>query len=113
MTPTPPRLAALLAACAVTVAAADIASYRKLQLSDQFLAEGATFGDFNRDGAMDVVAGPYWYAGPDFRQRHELYPAAPFDPLRYSDNFFAFTHDFNADGWADILVLGFPGVDAS
>ena len=53
----------LLAAAA---SAADIAKYRKLQLSDQFLAEGATFGDFNRDGVTDVVAGPYWYEGPDF-----------------------------------------------
>jgi len=88
-------------------------NYRKLQLSDQFFCEGATFGDFNRDGKMDAVAGPYWYAGPDFKQRHDLYPAAPFDPLRYSDNFFAFAHDFNRDGWTDILVLGFPGVDAS
>ncbi|MFM8334072.1 MAG: FG-GAP repeat domain-containing protein, partial [Opitutaceae bacterium] len=100
----------LLAAAA---SAADIAKYRKIQLSDQFLAEGATFGDFNRDGVMDVVAGPYWYEGPDFVKRHEFYPAAPFDPLKYSDNFFAFAHDFNRDGWADILVLGFPGVDAS
>ena len=25
--------------------------------------------DFNRDGKMDVVSGPYWYAGPEFRQR--------------------------------------------
>ena len=25
----------------------------------------------------------------------------------YSDNFFAFSHDFNGDGWDDILILGF------
>ena len=24
----------------------------------------------------------------------------------YSDNFFAFSHDFNGDGWDDILILG-------
>jgi hypothetical protein len=98
---------------AATPGIAGVPTYRRSQLSDQFLCEGATFGDFNRDGVMDVVAGPYWYAGPDFKQRHEIYPAAAFDPLRYSDNFFAFVHDFNGDGWPDILVLGFPGVDAS
>ena len=65
---------------ALSAFAADIPAYRKLQLSDQFLCEGATFGDFNRDGVMDVVAGPFWYEGPDFKQRHEIYPAAAFDP---------------------------------
>jgi hypothetical protein len=104
----------LLTITATAIAAAPgVPSYRKVQLSDQFLCEGATFGDFNHDGVMDAVAGPYWYAGPDFKQRTEFYPAAAFDPLRYSDNFFSFAHDFNGDGWMDIFVLGFPGVDAS
>jgi hypothetical protein len=110
------RLAFLATATITTTALAAepaMPGYRKLQLSDQFLCEGATFGDFNRDGKMDVVAGPYWYEGPDFKTRHDLYPAAAFDPLKYSDNFFAFAHDFNGDGWTDIFVLGFPGVDAS
>ncbi|MGB7327597.1 MAG: PVC-type heme-binding CxxCH protein, partial [Rubripirellula sp.] len=31
----------------------------------------------------------------------------------YSDNFFAFTDDFNDDGWDDVLVYGFPGKDAA
>lgn len=108
------RAGLCLTALVITASAADsIPRYRKLQLSDQFLCEGSTFGDFNRDGKIDVVAGPYWYEGPDFKKRHEFYPAAPFDPLKYSDNFFAFAHDFNGDGWSDIFVLGFPGVDAS
>jgi hypothetical protein len=111
----PAVLPALFALIVTAALAADGAppNYRKLQLSDQFLCEGSTFGDFNRDGVMDIVAGPYWYQGPDFKRRHEFYPAAPFDPLKYSDNFFAFAYDFNGDGWTDIFVLGFPGVDAS
>jgi hypothetical protein len=111
--PMRPRFA--LALLPFTLAAADgtPATYHKQQLSDQFFSEGACFGDFNHDGKMDVASGPYWYAGPDFKQRHEFYPASSYDPLKYSDNFFAFAHDFNGDGWSDILVLGFPGVDAS
>ena len=82
-------------------------------LSDQFLSEGAAFGDFNHDGAMDVVSGPYWYEGPAFTVRHEYYPAKPFDPHGYSDNFFAWACDLNGDGDQDIVVVGFPGKDAS
>lgn len=94
-------------------APADAVSFQRLQLSDQFFCEGATFADLNRDGKPDAIAGPYWYEGPDFKVRHEFYPAGAFDPLGYSDNFFVFAHDFNADGWLDLFVLGFPGVDAS
>ncbi|MDO8541900.1 MAG: VCBS repeat-containing protein [Opitutaceae bacterium] len=108
-----PFLLVLAFPCAVLAAGGSVASYRKLHLEQKFFAEGATFGDLNRDGHADAIAGPYWYAGPDFKERHEFYPAVAFDPLRYSDNFFSYAHDFNGDGWNDILVLGFPGVDAS
>lgn len=105
-----------------------------IQMDDHFWSEGATYGDVNRDGRVDVISGPYWYAGPDYRSAHEYYPAAQFfervrpngstatipgfegalgTKLTYSDNFFAFTDDFNKDGWLDILIIGFPGKDAS
>lgn len=88
-------------------------SWQKHELNREFFAEGGALGDLNRDGHPDAIAGPYWYAGPDFSQRHELYAPKPFDPLQYSDNFMAFVEDFNADGWPDILIIGFPGQDAS
>ena len=50
-------------------------TFQKHQLDEHFWSEGAAFGDFNRDGKMDVVSGPYWYEGPDFKVRHEYYPA--------------------------------------
>jgi hypothetical protein len=70
-------------------------SFDKTKLTDQFFGEGANFGDFNHDGEMDLVSGPYWYAGPAFTERHEYYEAAPYDINTYSKNFFAFTHDVN------------------
>jgi hypothetical protein len=88
-------------------------SFHKRHLCQEFFAEGGAFGDLNRDGKADVIAGPYWYEGPDFVRRHELYPPKPFDPLQYSDNFMAFVDDLNADGWPDVLIVGFPGADAS
>lgn len=83
------------------------------QLSAEFFSEGATVGDFNQDGQIDVASGPWWYEGPDWEKRHQFYPQDAFDPHGYSNNFFSFTEDFNQDGWDDILVYGFPGQDAS
>ncbi len=132
------KISAIMALLTVGVIASAedhfIHSFKKIQLSDQFWAEGATFGDFNHDGKGDVVAGPYWWEGPDFKKRHEYYPAKQTFKRKkqdgseetipgfegalgsnntYSDNFFAFAQDFNKDGWDDILIYGFPGKDAS
>ncbi len=121
-----------LMATAMAVSAKDyhLHSFKKIQLTDQFWAEGANFGDFNKDGKKDVVSGPFWYEGPDFKTRHEFYPATEkfkakkadgteeeipgFEGARgvnntYSKNFLSYSHDFNQDGWDDIMVLGFPG----
>jgi hypothetical protein len=46
-------------------------TFKKTQLTDQFWSEGANFGDFNRDGKMDIVSGPFWWEGPRFEKRHE------------------------------------------
>ncbi|MGA1237206.1 MAG: PVC-type heme-binding CxxCH protein [Limisphaerales bacterium] len=121
--------------CALNLSAADyrVHEFTKTHLDPHFWCEGANFGDFNRDGQADIVSGPYWYAGPDFKQRHEYYPATRTFTLKtgdgtekqipgfegalgvnntYSDNFFAYAHDFNGDGWDDILILGFPGKES-
>ena len=81
--------------------------FEKITLTQRYFCDGITTGDINRDGQLDVVAGPYWYAGPTFRDAHAFYSPVPLPPEQSpSDSMFSFVHDFNADGWADILVLG-------
>lgn len=110
------RLLLLVAMTALgpCVAAQDylLHSFEKIRLTDKFYAEGANYADFNHDGHMDVVYGPYWYAGPAFTERHEIYPPKEFDPHGYSHNFFTFTYDLNGDGFPDVLVVGMPGEPA-
>ena len=79
-------------------------TFETTKLSDRFFAEGATFGDLNHDKIADLIAGPFWFAGPDFKQQHMYYAAKPFDPNGYSDNFFAYVCDFNGDGLKDIVT---------
>src|ERR1700759_68541 len=42
--------------------------WKKIQVTDKFWAEGACVADVNKDGHMDILYGPYWYEGPDFKK---------------------------------------------
>src|SRR4249920_968524 len=124
-----PSFPALFAGLVLSVAthAADhtLLTFQRHQLSDQFWCEGASFADFNRDGVNDIVSGPWWYEGPGYTNRHEIYAPTTTFQLQlgpttqvtvpgfegglgnrntYSDNFFAFPYDFNRDGWMDVLI---------
>lgn len=96
----------------VLAAEPTVPTFTKLQLSDKFYCEGAYYADFNKDGKLDVVAGPFWFEGPDFQKKHQVRPAKEFDPKGYSNNFLTFTGDFNGDGWPDILYVNWPGKES-
>ena len=84
-------------------------SFQRQQLTDVYYSEGANAGDINGDGKPDVVYGPYWFEGPDYKVKHEIYPAKPQNREGYADNFFNWIYDFNGDGRPDVLTVGFPG----
>ena len=98
--------------CSASFAGPPVPSFKKLQLTDKFFCEGAYYGDFNKDGKLDIVAGPYWYEGPDFQKKHEIYPPKAYNPKGYSDAFLTFVGSFNGDGWPDVLYVPFPGTEA-
>jgi hypothetical protein len=67
--------------------------------------EGCAIGDINKDGKLDVVAGEFWYAAPDFDQ-HPLRKLAPFGKDYLQDNG-DHLYDVNRDGWLDVVAGGF------
>lgn len=98
--------------CASAVHAESKPKWDKRWLSGLFYGEGAAFGDFNKDGKLDVVSGPFIYEAPEFTMKRTFTDVRSHDPLAYSDSFFQYTHDFDQDGWTDILVIGFPGKES-
>ena len=81
-------------------------------MTDVYFSEGAHAGDLNGDGIVDVVYGPYWFEGPKYATKHEIYEPKPQNREAYADNFFSWVYDFNRDGWNDVFVVGFPGTPA-
>lgn len=78
--------------------------FRMQRLDDFYYAWGAAAGDFNRDGTLDVVSGPYYYLGPDYTKRYELYVAPAQSPTSsFAPTWTDYAFDFTGDGWTDVL----------
>src|SRR4029078_886068 len=66
--------------------------------------------DFDRDGNMDVVSGPFIFFGPEFTKKREIYLALATQPgVSFSSNWLELAGDFTGDGWPDVLLASTSG----
>jgi hypothetical protein len=86
--------------------------FKKTQLDDKFRSEGVAAGDYNHDGKLDIAAGAVYFAAPDWQMNNIIEKPETYDPKGYSNTFNNYSDDFNGDGWADLLIVGWPGQEA-
>jgi hypothetical protein len=80
-------------------------NFRAQQISDMYYSWSAAAADFNKDGVMDIAAGPYIYYGPDFVKSREIFTVTALKPsTEFPYAHCQYTFDFNGDGWPDILI---------
>ena len=106
------RLALGLLACLLAVSWAAVTlgqtpervAFRMHRIGN-YRGEPCGVGDFNRDGKLDVVAGPYIYYGPDWRrfQFREVKGEVDERGIGYRYDFMNLPLDVDHDGWLDVV----------
>ncbi len=87
-------------------------AWKKRVVTTDFLTEGLSAGDLDGDGVKDLVAGAFWFKGPDFKEAKSYRPGKAQPATVYQeDSFLSWVEDLDGDGWNDILMASHPGKD--
>jgi hypothetical protein len=87
-----------------------VPTFQTTTLSMDHTAEGADVGDIDKDGVLDLVAGPIWYKGPAFAMGGKILATVPtFTRDEYSTFFLSFVADIDSDDNLDVIGIGDAG----
>jgi hypothetical protein len=80
--------------------------FKMLRLSNFSYGWSTAVADINRDGQLDIVAGPWYFLGPDFTVSREIGLTQTWNPSNQYPNGLQmqFAYDFSGDGWPDVLM---------
>jgi hypothetical protein len=81
--------------------------FRLQGLSNFYYSWGPSVADFDRDGALDIVSGQYYYLGPHYTEARQIYIRGTIDPGTQYFNGLQYAYDFTGDGWPDVLNAEF------
>lgn len=79
--------------------------FRMQRINDFYYGWSATAADINHDGVLDIVSGPFYYLGPDYRVSREIYFSKTTDvSSQLTSAMVNFAYDYTGDGWPDVLI---------
>jgi hypothetical protein len=77
-----------------------------LRLSNFSYTWSTAVADINRDGQLDIVAGQWYFLGPDFTVSREILLSQASNPSNTYPNglLVQYAFDWTGDGWPDVLM---------